>query len=92
MLLTAGLIDQLQELSKAERADALLALLEFCQAFGKPHLHSGIGIRKLRQVDFECRAGLRLRLVVRDLRDALQAWFIGSHDDIKRLIRSGLIS
>lgn len=70
-----------------ERADAMLALLEFCHVFGKPHLHSGIGIRKLGPNTFECRAGLRLRLLVADSKEMLRAYFIGNHDDIRRRVR-----
>ena len=65
----------------------MLALLEFCRVFGKPHVHSGLGIRKLVGNHFECRAGLQWRLVVRHAPDRYVAWFIGSHDEIRRLMR-----
>jgi hypothetical protein len=31
--------------------------------FGKPHLHAGIGLRKLGRKSYEARAGLNLRIV-----------------------------
>ena len=67
--------------------DAWLALLEFLSAFGRPHVHAGLGIRKLAPHVFECRAGLRLRLVIRDKPEALEAQFLGTHDEIRRLKR-----
>lgn len=70
----------------------MLALLEFALAFGRPHLHTGIGIRKLAPHVFECRAGLRLRLVIRDKPESLEAQFLGRHDEIHRLTRSGRFS
>ena len=38
--------------------------------FGKPHFHSGLGIRRLRRNCFECRAGLDLRLAFARTPDA----------------------
>ncbi|PYJ78945.1 MAG: hypothetical protein DME69_06625 [Verrucomicrobia bacterium] len=57
------------------------------QAFGTPHSHAGIGIRKLRAKIFECRAGLRLRLVIREKPEELRAEFLGTHDEVKRYLR-----
>lgn len=86
-MITPALIRQLAELQKSEREDAWLALLEFLSAFGRPHVHAGLGIRKLAPHVFECRAGLRLRLVIRDKPEALEAEFIGTHDEIRRMNR-----
>ncbi len=52
-----------------------------------PHSHAGIGIRKLRAKIFECRAGLRLRLVIREMPEELRAEFLGTHDEVKRYLR-----
>jgi hypothetical protein len=62
-------------------------LFQFTQAFGEPHSHSGIGIRKLRPKVFECRAGLRLRLIIRDMPEELRAEFLGTHDEVQRYLR-----
>lgn len=56
--------------------------------FGKPHLHSGLGIRRLRQKYFECRVGLQTRLIFRAERGVLHFLFIGSHDDIRNLLKN----
>ena len=66
----------------------MLKLLELGNAFGNPHAHSGLGIRKLRADLFECRLGLALRLLFRALPEALILRFIGSHDDIQKYLRA----
>lgn len=81
------LLRQLNELQRSEQADALLALFEFPQKFGRPHLHGGIGIRKMAPKVFECRAGLKLRLILIDTPDNLRAEFIGSHDEVRKFVR-----
>src|SRR2546428_13334009 len=45
---------RLRALPKEQCADVMLKLLELGNAFGKPHEHSGLGIRKLRADLFEC--------------------------------------
>ena len=55
--------------------------------FGQPHLHAGISIRRLRGNIFECRAGLKVRLLFRASAQALEVFFVGNHDEVRRLIR-----
>ena len=57
--------------------------------FGKPHVHAGIGVRRLRKELFEFRAGLNIRVVFwlvkpRTLRLAM----CGNHDDVRTWIRT----
>jgi mRNA-degrading endonuclease YafQ of YafQ-DinJ toxin-antitoxin module len=75
-------------LPKEQCADVVLKLLELGNAFGKPHEHSGLGIRKLRADLFECRIGLGLRLLFRVSPDALILRFIGSHDEVQKYLRT----
>lgn len=57
------------------------------EAFGRPHAHSGLGIRRFGDF-FEVRVGLKLR--------ALFAWappvatfvFVGTHDEIAAFVRA----
>jgi hypothetical protein len=79
---------QLLALPKSERAAVLLGLLEIGSAFGHPHVHGGLGIRKLRANLFECRAGLSLRVVFWYLPDGLWISLIGNHDDVKKYLRT----
>lgn len=59
-------------------------------SWGQPHLHSGIGIRRLTKTVFECRVGLedRLAFVFVATPPELVFFFLGDHDEIQRLIRS----
>ena len=69
----------------AARVEEMLRALPDC--FGKPHLHAGISIRRLRNDVFECRAGLKVRLLFRARRQALEVFFVGNHDEVRKLIR-----
>jgi mRNA-degrading endonuclease YafQ of YafQ-DinJ toxin-antitoxin module len=71
------------ELQEVERVCRLTAA-----AYGRPHLHGGIGLRPLGRRHFECRVGLALRLVFRREGDALLFVFAGSHEQVKRYLRS----
>jgi hypothetical protein len=56
--------------------------------FGTPHLHSGLGLRRLRSRLFECRVGLHLRLIFDAEPGVLTFSDLGSHDDIRKIIRN----
>ena len=84
-----GVLARLRELPKSERAECLLALCELTESFGRPHAHSGLGIRKLGNRLFECRAGLALRFIFQDRPTDLFVSFLGNHDEITALLRSG---
>jgi hypothetical protein len=55
--------------------------------FGKPHFHSGLGIRRLRRNYFECRAGLDIRLVFRAERGCLTFFAADDHGAIRKLLK-----
>jgi hypothetical protein len=80
---------RLRELPKSERVECLLALCELDESFGHPHAHSGLGIRKLGDKLFECRGSLTLRFIFQDRPTDLFISFLGNHDEIKALLRSG---
>ena len=82
-------LKRLGKLSKGERAECLQALCDLCETFGRPHVHSGVSIRKLGRSVFECRGNLDLRFVFRDRPDSLYVRFLGNHDEIQSLLRSG---
>ena len=84
-----GVLRRLRELPKSERAQCLLALCELTESFGRPHVHSGLGIRKLGEKLFECRADLALRFIFQDRPSDLFVSFLGNHDEIKTLLKSG---
>jgi hypothetical protein len=74
-------------LPKNERAAVLLGLLEIGNTFGHPHIHRGLGIRKLRSNLFECRAGLSLRAIFLNRPEGLWISMIGTHEDVKKYLR-----
>ncbi len=85
----AGVLKRLRSLEKGERLLCLQALLDLTHFFGAPHRHTGAGIRKLGSDLFECRAGLQWRFVVQNRPDELYVAFLGNHDDVRNLLRSG---
>ena len=87
LVLNPPVLKQVRGLPETERVGVVLALLELAEAFGDPHVHSGIGIRKLTGNIFECRAGLTRRIVFQNVDDALVVVFLGNHDEVRRWLR-----
>ncbi len=87
VLLSPRFLAALKELSDADviRVEEALRVLPGC--FGQPHVHAGISIRRLRKNIFECRAGLKIRILFRASAQALDIFFVGDHDDVRHLIR-----
>jgi hypothetical protein len=86
----ADLLDQIRQRPKADRKVIGAAMNSVVAAWGQPHRHSGIGIRRLTRTIFECRVGLdeRLAFVFLATPPELVFFFLGSHDEIQNLIRS----
>ena len=84
-----AVMQRLQRLPKSERVECLLALCDLADTFGRPHAHSGLGIRKLGSSLFECRGNIALRFIFQDRPADLFVSFLGNHDEIKALLRSG---
>ena len=82
-------IARLRELPKNERVECLLALCDLADAFGRPHVHSGLGIRKLGNKLFEFRGNSDLRFIFQDRGAELFISFLGNHDEIRTLLRRG---
>ena len=86
----ADLLAQLRTRSRADRKIIGDAMNAVAAAWGRPHRHSGIGIRRLTKSVFECRVGLedRLAFVFIATPPELIFFFLGNHDEVQRLIRS----
>ena len=84
-----AVLQRLRRLSKAERTECLLALCDLVDSFGRPHAHSGLGIRKLGNKLFECRGNVELRFIFQDRPSDLFVSFLGNHDEVKALLKSG---
>jgi hypothetical protein len=87
---TDELLEILRSKSKPERQEIGDAINRVLESWGRPHGHSGIGIRRLTKTIFECRVGLddRLAFVFIATPPELVFFFIGNHDEIQGLIRS----
>lgn len=71
-----------------ERAAVFGAILALPRAMGEPHLHGGLGMRKLHRTGiWEVRVGLGLRLVFVFEAGLLTLVRAGTHDDIRRYLR-----
>ena len=84
-----AVLRRLRELPKSERVECLLALCELTEVFGQSHVHSGLGIRKLGERLFECRGNVALRFIFQNRPSDLFVSFLGNHDEVKALLRSG---
>jgi hypothetical protein len=82
-------LKRLRALPKNEKVECLLALCELDENFGRPHTHSGLGIRKLGNKLFECRGNVGLRFIFQDRTSDLFVSFLGNHDEIKTLLKTG---
>jgi hypothetical protein len=58
------------------------------EVFGRPHVHGGGGIQRLRDNLYECRAGLGLRLLFERHGDELLFVFAGNHDEVKAYLKN----
>ncbi|MBI4626113.1 MAG: hypothetical protein HY736_23195 [Verrucomicrobia bacterium] len=78
----------LAELPEGEEAAVRAALAGIPSAFGRPHIHSGLGLRQLKRGVYEARVGLHLRAVFTQEDDgALHVRLLGNHDDVRRYLR-----
>lgn len=84
------LLKQLRAVGKADRKLIGEAMNAVVAAWGRPHLHAGIGIRRLTKSIFECRVGRddRLAFVFTVTPPELVFFFLGNHGEIQNLIRS----
>jgi mRNA-degrading endonuclease YafQ of YafQ-DinJ toxin-antitoxin module len=75
-------------LPESQRPSVFEALLALPRAMGAPHLHAGLGIRKLHASGiWEARVGLGLRVVFTLETNLLTLVRVGTHDEIRRYLR-----
>jgi hypothetical protein len=75
----------LPAVSQQQVADAVAALRE---QFGRPHEHSGAGIRRLSGDLFECRAGRDLRVVFELSGGLATLVLVGTHSEVQRFLKN----
>ena len=88
LVIDPEVLKRLGRLSKDERSTCFEALLELTETFGRPHAHTGLGIRKLGHKLLEARATIALRFMFRDRETDLYVSFLGNHDELKALLKS----
>ena len=89
LVVKPAVFTRLSALPAGDRAECWDALLQLAETFGRPHVHSGIGIRKLGKYLFECRGNRALRFLFLNLDDSLDVRFLGNHDEVQKEIRGG---
>ena len=66
------------------------AIARLPDAMGKPHVHAGLGIRKLRKAMFEVRAGLQTRVLFARESGDLVLVFAGSHSQVRTWLKENV--
>jgi len=73
---------------KAGREAEVSATLRLVlDGFGKPHAHTGLGIRKLGKSLYECRTSLAWRFIFAARKGVLTFDFAGDHDEVRSFLR-----
>jgi mRNA-degrading endonuclease RelE of RelBE toxin-antitoxin system len=79
---------EVKALSKEDRSIIGSAISSVQEAFGNPHIHSGIGLRKLKPRLYEARTDLGQRLLFEDRDECLFFFKLGNHDEIRKYLKS----
>ncbi len=72
----------------AERQDQVAQAMErLSRQFGQPHLHGGLGVRRLKGNYFEFRIGRDTRVIFTLEGSTAIMRTIGNHDDVRRFLK-----
>ena len=85
---TSRFVSQARALSKDQRGELELVLQRLSTAFGQPHAHSGLGIRRLRGNYLECRLGRDQRAVFKYDGSTLMMVLLGNRNDVRKFIKN----
>ena len=75
-----------RQLSEDQRRHLAVAADTLGEAFGRPHRHSGLGIRRLGGNLYEFRVGRDMRVVFELEGSAATLKMVGSHDVVRRFL------
>ena len=75
----------LTDVRQQELAEAVAQLRE---TFGRPHVHAGLGVRRLVGSLFEFRIGRDLRVVFELNKGCASLLLLGNHNDVQRFIKN----
>jgi mRNA-degrading endonuclease RelE of RelBE toxin-antitoxin system len=78
-----------RELPAEQRNRLLDVLLALPKALGTPHVHAGVGLRKIHATGiWEARLGLGLRVVFTTEAGLITLVRVGDHDEIRRYLKT----
>jgi hypothetical protein len=77
----------LKSIPADRRAEILAAMKAAAVAYGQPHLHAGVGLRRIPPF-MECRCGLDLRLIFQREGQALVFHLCGTHDEVESFLKN----
>ena len=87
ILLGPRMIRSTRNLSADEKLKVEAALSGVAEHFGNPHRHGGLALRKLAGGLWECRAGLKWRIVLIQDQDKLRAYDLMDHNQIRAWLK-----
>lgn len=77
----------LKSIPPGRQAEVFEVMRAAAIAYGQPHLHAGIGLRRIPPF-MECRCGLDLRLVFQREQEALVFHLCGTHDEVRAFLKN----
>jgi len=87
ILLGPRFLRSTRKLTEDDRLKVEAALCGVAEHFGNPHRHGGLGLRKLAGGLWECRAGLKWRIVLIQDPDRLRAYDLMDHDQLRAWLK-----
>lgn len=87
VLLSERITKTASKLSPQIRSKTAQVISDVGAAFGDPHRHRGLGLRKLAARSYEIRVHLQLRVVFLHDGSDLIAYDIMNHDEVARWLR-----
>ncbi len=80
----------LKRFSDGDIAEINAAIGRLSEVIGKPHIHSGLSIRKLRPAIFEIRAGLQIRILFARESGDIVLMFAGDHNQVRAWLKENV--
>ncbi|MBC8094543.1 MAG: hypothetical protein H7Y43_01905 [Akkermansiaceae bacterium] len=87
VLLSARMQKTAAKLPDEVREKASEALAAVAQAFGDPHRHGGLGLRKLAKHTYEIRVHLQWRILLIHDGETLIAFDVMNHAEVKQWLK-----
>ena len=87
VILTPRIRKTAEKLPSELREKASAALAEVAAAFGNPHTHRGLGLRKIARRSYEIRVHLQWRIVLIHDDETLTAYDVMTHDEVALWLR-----